>query len=270
MEYEDDGAVAVAAPKPYSSFIPSLGNFSVQFNLQVASMAVTLMVTSQDTYISKTMHVSADFPEPQWAKDALKGIVFAGAFAGMISMGYLGDLLGRRIGMMATLSLVVFGALGSAIAPWLGDANTVYLALTILRFILGMGVGGIYPMAAASASEAGGGEASANEHGEDEEGIMRTAKAFFWQAPGAAAPYLVSLLSSCLRGEAWQAWRGVRVRVWEDNKAPSPHTPLLDCAHHGRSMGGEDGAHDGIPVDAPLHARRHPGMHGARVLLPVG
>ena len=44
-------------------------------------------------------------------------------------------------------------------------------------------------MAAAAASEAG--EASANEHGEDEEGIMRTAKAFFWQSPGAAAPYLV-------------------------------------------------------------------------------
>lgn len=107
--------------------------------------------TSLDTILpSSAPPPYADFPEKDWAKTALKGIVFAGAFCGMIAMGYIGDLLGRRVGMMMTLSLVVLGSLGSAASLWLphrlptastaGDAETVYLALTVLRFVLGFGV----------------------------------------------------------------------------------------------------------------------------------
>ena len=135
--------------------ISSLGNFSVQMNLQVASAALILLVTYRDAQVKK----GADFAEPDWAKVALKGIVFAGAFLGMIGMGFVGDVLGRRMGMMATLALVVVGALGSCVAPWLvapgsPDPEIVYAWLTAFRFLLGAGVGGIYPMAAAMAAEA--------------------------------------------------------------------------------------------------------------------
>ena len=92
-----------------------------------------------DNILPKGSSTPADFPEATWAVNALKGIVFAGAFCGMIAMGYIGDLLGRRMGMMTTLSLVVVGSLGSAIAPWL-PAGAVYYALTVLRFVLGFGV----------------------------------------------------------------------------------------------------------------------------------
>jgi MFS family permease len=65
---------------------------------------------------------------------------------GMIGMGFLGDLLGRRAGMMATLSLVVVGALGRGRAPWLdspgaSDDSAVYVVLSVFRFVLGAGVG---------------------------------------------------------------------------------------------------------------------------------
>jgi len=176
-------------------FISSLGNFSVQFNLQVASAALLFLKSHQDA-ISK----SGDFAEPDWAKQVLQGIVFAGAFVGMIGMGYLGDVLGRRQGMMATLSLVVLGALGSSVAPWTNSPphnddpsdKIVYVWLSIFRFILGAGVGGIYPMAAAMAAEAG--ETKKDKNGEDMEGLMRSSWAFFWQSLGAAAPYLIALI----------------------------------------------------------------------------
>lgn len=176
-------------------FISGLGNFSVQFNLQVASAALLFLKTYQDG--PKTSVHPLDFAEPDWAKQVLQGIVFAGAFVGMIGMGYLGDVLGRRMGMMATLSLVVLGALGSAGAPWLdspgsADDGALYLCLSVFRFLLGAGVGGIYPMAAAMAAEAG--ESKKDANGEDMEGLMRSSWAFFWQSPGAASPYLVALI----------------------------------------------------------------------------
>ena len=177
-------------------FISSLGNFSVQFNLQVASAALLFLKTYQDVPKPSPPH-PLDFAEPDWAKQVLQGIVFAGAFVGMIGMGYLGDVVGRRLGMMATLSLVVVGALGSAGAPWLdspsaADDTAVYVCLSVFRFLLGAGVGGIYPMAAAMAAEAGKSKKDAN--GEDMEGLMRSSWAFFWQSPGAASPYLVALI----------------------------------------------------------------------------
>ncbi len=170
-------------------FIGSLGNFSVQFNLQVASIVISIMTTSGDVIPPKTGPF--DFPQPDWSSKYSKGIVFAGAFVGMIFMGYLGDVLGRRLGMMATLSLVVLGALGCAVAPWLSDrTGDVWYLLAAMRFVLGAGVGGIYPMAAATAAEAG--KATENEHGEDADALWRSSWAFFWQSPGAAAPYLVA------------------------------------------------------------------------------
>jgi len=169
--------------------IASMGNFSVQFNLQVASAVLTLLATSHDVQVPKG---SGDFPQPLWASNVLKGIVFAGAFVGMIAMGFLGDLLGRRAGMMTTLSLVVLGALASAASPWLmepgsSDPEAVYIWLTVFRFILGAGVGGIYPMAAAMAAEAKA--AKVDENGEDMEGLMRSAWGFFYQSVGACVPY---------------------------------------------------------------------------------
>jgi MFS family permease len=180
-----------------SSWVPAMGNFSVQFNLQVASAAITLLQTYRDAAVKKGSGVHADFAEPAWASSVLKGIVFAGAFVGMIGMGFLGDLLGRRMGMMATLALVVVGALGSAVAPWLeapgsSDPEAVYAWLTAFRFVLGAGVGGIYPMAAAMAAEAKA--AVEDENGEDMEALLRSSWAFFWQSVGACIPYLLALV----------------------------------------------------------------------------
>jgi len=101
----------------------------------------------------------------------------------MLVMGYLGDAIGIRRALVATNSLVVLGALGSAFLSW-GEPSTVWLVITVSRFVLGIGVGGNYPLSAAKASEA----APAHEV------VAKAGSAFFWQGPGALAPYLLGLL----------------------------------------------------------------------------
>ena len=60
-------------------------------------------------------------------------------------MGYLGDLIGRNKAMTLTLSLASLSALGSALVPT-GNATMVYVIIILFRFVLGIGLGGVYPL----------------------------------------------------------------------------------------------------------------------------
>ena len=91
-------------------------------------------------------------------------------------MGYAGDVLGRNHAMTLTLSLVTFAAILSAAAPQ-GNSNSIYDTIIVMRFILGIGVGGIYPLSATKAAEDGGG-------GSDGIDLNAASWAFFWQVPG--------------------------------------------------------------------------------------
>lgn len=189
-DYDDDLIVRkpTTAAARLSFFVSCVGNFSVQYNLQSASIAIPFMLTAADIVVTKTNALVPDFVEPKWASDGLKGSVFAGAFVGMISMGYLGDLLGRRTGMMTTLAIVVIAAAMTAFAPYL---SSPWLYLIIFRFILGIGVGGIYPMAAATAAEANGASKTPEE---EEAGLVRAGMGFFFQTVGGTFPYILASL----------------------------------------------------------------------------
>jgi len=67
----------------------------------------------------------------------------------------------------------------------LGRPNVVYGVLCLGRLILGIGVGGIYPLSAVAAAE---GAVDSARRG------RRVAGAFFWQSPGVLAPYLFAMV----------------------------------------------------------------------------
>eukprot|EP00050_Salpingoeca_kvevrii_P017880 m.68958 g.68958 ORF g.68958 m.68958 type:complete len:506 (+) comp7784_c0_seq1:169-1686(+) len=161
---------------------PGLGNFSIQYNLSCASLA--LFVMDQKDH-------QGNIPTPAFADHLLLGAVFVGAIVGMLGFGFLGDVLGRWRAMMFTLSLTVIGALGSALLPW-GSPNAIYGVIALCRFLLGAGVGGLYPLSATSSSESG----DTSSPKARDEASLRAGWAFFWQAPGAMAPYLLGLLLS--------------------------------------------------------------------------
>eukprot|EP01035_Chromulina_nebulosa_P011603 gene11603-15499_t len=91
-----------------------------------------------------------------WVHSFSSAVIFIGAILGQLSMGYI------------------------AIIPT-NNATTVYSAIITLRFFLGIGLGGIFPLTATKSSEDNG----------DSSGLInpvRTAWTFFWQMPGTMAP----------------------------------------------------------------------------------
>ena len=80
----------------------------------------------------------------------LVSCMLCGVLLGQLLFGLLADLLGRRLTFVATALCALLGAVASALAP-------VHL-LPLCRALLGLGVGGEYPLAAAITAEATEGE----------------------------------------------------------------------------------------------------------------
>jgi len=77
-----------------------------------------------------------------------------GAIIGQLTFGYVGDCLGRGRALQLTMVLTISGAFLSAFAiPLTSDPTSVFVCVSITRFFLGVGVGGVYPLAAIIASE---------------------------------------------------------------------------------------------------------------------
>jgi len=159
-----------------AGFVGECGNFSVQYNLSCLGIALAF-AGSHATSTAKGL--APDLPQPAWAKYTLLGAVFAGTIVGMVALGYVGDVFGRRAGMLASLSLVVAGTLASALLSW-GPPDAAYGVVAFCRLVIGIGVGGLYPNSAAISAES---TAEGEDDGE------RVAWGFFWQSPGSIAPY---------------------------------------------------------------------------------
>ena len=67
-------------------------------------------------------------------------------------MGYAGDYIGRHEAMCLTLAIATVGVLGSGLLS-VGTSDSIYAVISLFRFLLGMGVGGIYPLSATKAAE---------------------------------------------------------------------------------------------------------------------
>ncbi|KAL8445141.1 hypothetical protein Emed_005836 [Eimeria media] len=165
------------AEKQQSLLVPCLAVFSSNYNFVVTSIALYIM--NQDEDYKQTL-------ESVVGNGTIKMLSYAGAIAGMCIMGYLGDLVGRRLAMIITLFLVAFGALGSAALSW-GTALSVAILVGVFRFVLGVGSGGVYPLSAVTAAEGSNSEKVADR-------CLRVSWAYSMNVPGILFPYLVALL----------------------------------------------------------------------------
>lgn len=178
----------VASNRRGSNFIPAVGNFSVQYNFTSASAAASFLNDPQ--YLGFPL-----YREPAWSRDFTSAAVFLGAMLGMLTMGRLGDTMGRLRAMQITLLLTVLGALIPACA--VGTDDWVYGTVLAGRLVLGVGVGGIYPLSAVS---------SAEECKDWSEKGRHVAFAFFWQTIGQVTPYFVAMLLLVLQPTTPAEW----------------------------------------------------------------
>jgi PHS family inorganic phosphate transporter-like MFS transporter len=177
---EDERELPQKATANCPSWLPgAASSFTIAFNYGSASMASLFMGSNSDEPTGDF----PDYPEPGWAHAVTHSAVFVGSIVGMLVMGQLGDQIGIRKALVVTNSLVMFSALASALLTW-GPPDLFYALLTMWRFLLGVGVGGNYPLSAAKASAIG----------TVQEAVQRAGHAFFWQGPGAIAPYILGWL----------------------------------------------------------------------------
>jgi len=117
-----------------SLFVSAMSNIGVQYNYSNISLALAFL--------------EEGYPQTGLGWDVesvLKTVVFSGSIFGMLSMGSLGDLIGRNRALVVTSLLAGIGALGSSIAAR-GGPNQLYLGIGICRFVIGVGLGGVYPL----------------------------------------------------------------------------------------------------------------------------
>lgn len=179
-----------------STIVTAIGNFSVQYNFQSISIALIIMSASVCTTNSEDCKEGT---QSAWVMSSATATVFIGAITGQLSMGYAGDVLGRNHAMTFTLALVSLAATLSAAAPT-GSSATIYIAIIVARFLLGIGVGGVYPLSATKAAE---------DSGDSDGNVDVTAAswAFFWQVPGSMTPWLLAYIFTYTELSTDARWR---------------------------------------------------------------
>ncbi|EWM22323.1 hypothetical protein Naga_100118g8 [Nannochloropsis gaditana] len=85
------------------------------------------------------------YPLSESHKSLCASTMFAGMIIGQLVGGFLGDVMGVSRAFTLTIVLQVVAALGSTLVT----PPQVYWQLAGARFVLGMGAGGVYPLAAA-------------------------------------------------------------------------------------------------------------------------
>ncbi len=112
--------------------VSGVGFFTDAYDLFVISIVATMVKTQWHLTTTQTSWVT--------------GSAILGAFIGALIFGRLADLLGRKLVYWLVAVVMIAGALSSAIAPSVAW-------LMVARFVLGLGIGGDYPVSAVMMSE---------------------------------------------------------------------------------------------------------------------
>lgn len=112
--------------------VSGVGFFTDSYDLFVISTVATI--------VAAQWHLST--LETSW----VTGSAILGAFFGAVLFGRIADVLGRKWVYTGVAVIMMVGALLSAVAP-------SFIWLVIARFVLGLGIGGDYPVSAVLMSE---------------------------------------------------------------------------------------------------------------------
>jgi MFS family permease len=115
-----------------TAFVAGMGFFSDAYDLFIIGIASTL--------VGQQWHVSSS------ELGLVNSMTLLAAFIGAFLFGRIADVAGRKRVYWLVAAIMVVGAIGSALAP------SIWV-LIAFRFVLGIGVGGDYPISAVLMSE---------------------------------------------------------------------------------------------------------------------
>mmetsp|Transcript_20753 Transcript_20753/g.63869 ORF Transcript_20753/g.63869 Transcript_20753/m.63869 type:complete len:456 (-) Transcript_20753:80-1447(-) len=158
--------------RPERNWPNCVANAGVQYNFTCVPIALMFLEKAGKWRV-----------EEAWEHEystTLSSIAYLGSMAGMCTMGWLGDAIGRTKAMRVTCLITAIFAIISGLA-W------EKISLLVFRFIVGFGIGGVYPLSAARASE------GAPEGATQEDRDSHTGFAFIFQSIGDLMPYLLAM-----------------------------------------------------------------------------
>jgi PHS family inorganic phosphate transporter-like MFS transporter len=112
--------------------VSGVGFFTDAYDLFVISTVATIVAAQWKLSTFQTSWVT--------------GSAILGAFFGAVVFGRIADIFGRKKVYTLVAAIMIVGALASALAPG-------FLWLVVARFVLGLGIGGDYPVSAVLMSE---------------------------------------------------------------------------------------------------------------------
>ncbi|ELP92254.1 inorganic phosphate transporter, putative [Entamoeba invadens IP1] len=83
----------------------------------------------------------------------LSSTVLLGMAMGQLMFGILGDAIGKKLMFITTLMILIVFSIAQAFSFEVPDDAGPYIILATIRFVLGLGIGGEYPLSSSIASE---------------------------------------------------------------------------------------------------------------------
>lgn len=139
-----------------NNVLAMISNLSTSYNLVNIQVVHRMLEneychhTENDTATTSTTYVQAcdDYVT------AVSTACLVGAILGQLTFGYVGDCIGRGVALRLTMLLSFLGSLISAFSVPLGrDPSSIFVFVALARLVLGIGVGGVYPLAATISAE---------------------------------------------------------------------------------------------------------------------
>lgn len=141
---------------------------------QITAMISNFSTSYNVVNISLVLPILQQLQEKSSAADsaACASSLLAGMVIGQLGGGALGDsILGRLGALRVVMCLQIVASIASACLP-IGTGN-IYVNLALWRFILGVGAGGVYPLAAVLSAEQGA-KSSSNNDGDQGKRVVLT------------------------------------------------------------------------------------------------
>ncbi|CAD7943002.1 unnamed protein product [Amoebophrya sp. A120] len=134
------------------AFLAGAGFMADAYDLFVIDLVIAIIQKTGEDSSTSSQAPDKESKDMQ-AKGAISSACLFAAIVGQLGFGFLADWFGRKILFVLTCVLIMVGCVGQASAGAFNSQSALLLQILLFRILLGIGIGGEYPLAATVTSE---------------------------------------------------------------------------------------------------------------------